>query len=132
MLLASSLPLLLAMSASDVLRKFVKRDVTSLESRRTLDEFLRSPCYGYFLGTLRGPDVLGYANFLDKASIYLFEALRGLTNSPGIEFDSSDGEALDKLFERSPTDMWGPSHPPHGARVVSWTDQKRKSFHYSP
>lgn len=86
------------MSASDVLRKFVKRDVTSLESRRTLDEFLRSPCYSYFLKTLRGPDVLGYANFLDKASIYSFEAPRGLTNSPGIEFDSSDGEALDKLF----------------------------------
>jgi len=57
------------MSASDVLRRFVKRDVTSLESRRTLDEFLRSPCYSYFLKTLRGPDVLGYANFLDKASI---------------------------------------------------------------
>ena len=58
----------LPMSASDVLRKFVKRDVASHESRRALDEFLRSPCYNYFLKNLRGPDILGYADFLDKAS----------------------------------------------------------------
>ena len=62
----------------------------------------------------------------------LFEVARGLTDSPGTELDSSDGEALDKLFERAPTDMWGSSHPPHNARVVSWTDQKRKYFYYCP
>lgn len=59
------------MSASDVLRRFAKRDVISHESLRTLDEFLHSPCYGYFLKTLKGPDVLGYANFLDKARTLL-------------------------------------------------------------
>ena len=63
-----SLLLVIVMSASDVLHRFVKRDMTSHESRRTLDEFLCSPCYGYFLKTLQGPDILGYANFLDKAS----------------------------------------------------------------
>jgi len=69
------------MSASAVLRKFVKRDVTSHESRRTLDEFLLSPCYNYFLKTLRGRDILGYANFLDKVSRGLFEALKVLIGS---------------------------------------------------
>lgn len=65
----SPLPsLVIVMSASDVLCRFVKRDVKSYESRRTLDEFLRSPCYSYFLKTLKGQDVLGYADFLDKAS----------------------------------------------------------------
>ena len=57
------------MSASEVLRKFVKRDVTSHGSRRALREFLRSPCYGYFLKTLQGSDILRYADFLDKAGI---------------------------------------------------------------
>jgi hypothetical protein len=56
------------MSASDVLRRFTKRDMSSYESRHALDEFLRSPCYGHFLKTLRGPDVLGYADFLDQVS----------------------------------------------------------------
>jgi len=69
------------MSAKDVLRKFVKRDVISHESRHTLEEFLHSPCYSYFLKTLRGRDILRYANFLDKVSQGLFEVLKGLIGS---------------------------------------------------
>lgn len=55
------------MSASDILRTFAKLDMASHGSRRVLREFLRSPCYGYFLKTLQGSDILGYADFLDKA-----------------------------------------------------------------
>lgn len=72
------------MSASDILRRFAKRDVTSDESRRTLDEFLRSPCYGYFLKTLRGPDTLGYANFLDKASTEVHSRRSGVSSAPQV------------------------------------------------
>jgi len=56
----------ISMSASDVVRRLIKRDVTSHESLHALDELLRSPCYGYFLKTLKEPDVLRYVNFLDK------------------------------------------------------------------
>ena len=65
------------MSSSDVLRKFVERDMTSHESRRALDELFRSPCYGYFLKNLRGPDILGYADFLDKVSTVFFQSTQG-------------------------------------------------------
>jgi len=65
------------MSASDILRKFIKRDVISYESRRALDEFFRSPCYNYFLKYLRGPDILGYADFLDEVSIGFIQSTRG-------------------------------------------------------
>ena len=66
-----------AMSASDVLRKLVKRDMTSPESRRALNELLRSPCCKYFLKTLQGSDVLGYVDFLDKASTESIQSVRG-------------------------------------------------------
>lgn len=98
-------PLLVTMSASDVLRQFVKRDATSQESRRALDEFLRSPCYNYFLKTLEGSDVLGYADFLDNASAELGRNPQILIGFADVEFDSGDGEALDKLFGRTSTHM---------------------------
>ena len=93
------------MSASDVLRQFVKRDAASQESRRALDEFLHSPCYSYFLKTLKGSDVLSYADFLDKASPELGRNLQILIGFADVEFDSGDGEALDELFGRTSTDM---------------------------
>lgn len=62
----------LAMSASDVLRGLIKRDVKSAESHRTIHEFLYSPCYNYFSKTLKSQDVLCYVNFLDKASPWSF------------------------------------------------------------
>lgn len=54
------------MSASDVVRRFVELDVLSHKSCQALDEFLRSPCYGYFSSTLQGQDIVRYADFLDK------------------------------------------------------------------
>ena len=56
----------------------------------------------------------------------LFRVSEGLTGSQGIEFDSDDGWALDKLFECAPTDMWGSSHSPHNTHFVSYIDRKRK------
>ena len=120
------------MSSSDVLRRFVKRDVTSYDSRSTLDEFLRSPCYNYFLRTLQGPDIIRYADFLDKVSTRAVRGAQGFHRLLGIGLNSSDGEALENLFGCPSTDMWGPSHTPLNTRFVSWNDQKRKCFHNDP
>lgn len=120
------------MSASGVLQKFVKRGVISHESRRALDEFLRSPCYNYFSKTLQGPDILGYADFLDKASAEFIQSVLGLICTQGTELDSNDGEALDKLFECAPTDMLGQNRTAHHTRVGSRIGQKRKCFHHCP
>lgn len=129
LLLTPSLQLLITMSASDVLRQFVKRDATSQESRRALDEFLRSPCYSYFLKTLKGSDVLGYADFLDKASADLGRNAQALIGSIDVEFGPCHGETLGELPERPPTDVWGSRHPPYNTCIVSRIDQKRKGFH---
>lgn len=120
------------MSSSDVLRQFIKRDATSQESRRALDEFLRSPCYSYFLKNLKGSDVLGYADFLDKASAKSGRNAQALIGFTDVEFGSCDGETLGELLERPSTDMWGSGRPPYDTCIVSWIDQKGEGFRECP
>ena len=54
------------MSAADVLHRLLKMNLSALESRRVLNNFLHFEGYGYFVSTLGGPDVLSFVNFLDR------------------------------------------------------------------
>lgn len=70
------------MSSADVLRRLLKLDLSTPESRRVLDNFLRFQGYGYFVSTLRGPDVLSFVNLLDKVRQRRREVLPLVVSGP--------------------------------------------------